>query len=191
MKKLFYIPFLIFTIFGCSSELSLQKYMAKNSENNNFIAVDLGSDILKINQKELSEDEKEALNSFKKLNILAFKKNEDNEALYKKEKEEVQTILKGNPSYEQLMSFGSGAEGASIYAVGETSKISEFIIFGNQNKMGFAIVRIIGKDMSPNHIMNFLSLLDKADIDGEQLKALEGLIKKDGQSLEEDEIKQV
>ena len=191
MKKLFYIPFLIFAIIGCSSELSLQKYMAKNSENNNFIAIDLGSDILKINQKELSEDEKEALNSFKKLNILAFRKSDNNEALYKKEKEEVQAILKGNPTYEQLISFGSGAEGASIYAVGETSKISEFIIFGNQNETGFAIVRIIGKDMSPNHIMNFLSLLEKADIDDKQFKALEGLIKKDRQAVEEDEIEKV
>ncbi len=188
MKKLIYVPILIFAIIGCSSELSLQKYMAKNSENSNFIALDLGTDILKITQEELSEDEKAALNSFKKLNILAFKKNDNNDALYKKEKEEVQTILKGNAIYEQLMSFGSGVQGASIYAVGETDKISEFIVFGNESDTGFAIVRILGKDMNPNHIINFMSLLRKADIDATQLKSLESLIKKEEPSSEEGEI---
>lgn len=162
--------------------------MAKNSENSNFLAVDLGADILKINKDELSKDEKEALNSFKKLNILAFRKNDDNEVLYRKEKEEVQSILKGNSTYEQLMSFGSGAQGASIYAVGNTDKISEFVIFGNQNEAGFAIVRIIGKNMSPNHIMNFMSVLEKSNFDKEQLKSFEEFFRKDNHSVEEDEI---
>lgn len=188
MKKLIYIPLLILAMMSCSSKPSLQKYMAKNSENSNFIALDFGADILKINQNELSESEKEALNSFKKLNILAFRKNDDNEALYQKEKEEVQSILKGNSDYEQLMSFGSGAQRASIYAVGETDKISEFVIFGNQNETGFAIVRIIGKNMNPNHIMNFMSALEKSDFDKEQLKSFEKFFRKDNHSVEEDEI---
>lgn len=188
MKKLFILPLLILALIGCNSQPSLQKYMAKNSENSNFLAVDLGADILKINKDELSKDEKEALNSFKKLNILAFRKNDDNEVLYRKEKEEVQSILKGNSAYEQLMSFGSGAQGASIYAVGDTDKISEFVIFGNQNEAGFAIVRIIGKNMSPNHIMNFMSVLEKSNVDKEQLKSFEEFFRKDNHSVEEDEI---
>lgn len=188
MKKLFILPLLILALIGCNSEPSLQKYMAKNSENSNFLAVDLGADILKINKDELSKDEKEALNSFKKLNILAFRKNDDNEVLYRKEKEEVQSILKGNSTYEQLMSFGSGVQGASIYAVGNTDKISEFVIFGNQNEAGFAIVRIIGKNMSPNHIMNFMSVLEKSNFDKEQLKSFEEFFRKDNHSVEEDEI---
>lgn len=188
MKKLFILSLLILALIGCNSEPSLQKYMAKNSENSNFLAVDLGADILKINKDELSKDEKEALNSFKKLNILAFRKNDDNEVLYRKEKEEVQSILKGNSTYEQLMSFGSGVQGASIYAVGNTDKISEFVIFGNQNEAGFAIVRIIGKNMSPNHIMNFMSVLEKSNFDKEQLKSFEEFFRKDNHSVEEDEI---
>lgn len=188
MKKLFILPLLILALIGCNSQPSLQKYMAKNSENSNFLAVDLGADIMKINKDELSKDEKEALNSFKKLNILAFRKNDDNEVIYQKEKEEVQSILKGNPAYEQLMSFGSGAQGASIYAIGDTDKISEFVIFGNQNEAGFAIVRIIGKNMNPNHIMNFMSVLEKSNVDKEQLKSFEEFFRKDNHSVEEDEI---
>ena len=172
MKKLIYIPLLILSMIGCSSEPSLQKYMAKNSENNNFLAVDLGTDILKINQEKLSEEEKEALKTFRKLNIIAFKKTIDNDALYQKEKEEVQSILKGSSDYEQLMRFGSGTQGVSIYAVGKGESFDEFILFGNQKETGFAIVRVIGKNMDPNHLMNFMAILEKSDFDQEQLKPL-------------------
>lgn len=146
--------------------------MAENSENSNFLALDFGADILKVSKENLSEDEKEALNSFKKLNIVAFKKTADNEALYQKEKEEVQAILKGNSTYEQLMRFGSGTQGASIYAVGKGDDFDEFILFGNQSETGFAIVRVIGKNMTLNHLMNFMSILEKAELDQEQLKPL-------------------
>lgn len=172
MKKLIYIPFLILAIIGCSSEPSLQKYMAANSENSNFIAIDLGADVLKINKKELNQDEKDALKAFKKLNIIAFKKTDDNDALYKKEKEEVQHILKENSQYEQLMRFGSGTQGMSIYAVGKGEDFDEFILFGNQNETGFVIVRVLGKKMNPTQIMNFMSMLQKSDFDQEQLKPL-------------------
>lgn len=185
MKKLIYIPLLILSMIGCSSEPSLQKYMTKNSEDSNFLAIDLGADILKINQESLSQDEKEALNSFRKLNIVAFKKTVDNDALYQKEKEEVQSILKGNSDYEQLMRFGSGAQGASIYAVGEGDSFDEFVLFGNQKETGFAIVRVIGKDMTPNHLMNFMAILEKADIDQEQLKPL---LESFGGKIQEEEI---
>ena len=172
MKKLIYIPLFIFALLSCNSEPSLQKYMAKNSENSNFLAIDLGADILKVNKDNLSQDEKEALNSFKKLNIVAFKKTADNEALYQKEKEEVQSILEENSNYEQLMRFGSRAQGASIYAVGKGESFDEFIVFGTQYETGFAIVRIIGKNMTPNHLMSFMSVVEKADLDQEQLKPL-------------------
>jgi len=172
MKKLIYIPLLIWTIIGCSSEPSLQKYMAKNSENGNFLAIDLGADVLRFNQNSLSKEEKETLKVFKKLNIVAFKKTTDNEALYQKEKEEVQYILKENSSYEQLMRFGSAAQGAAVYVVGKGDTFDEFIVFGNQKETGFIIVRVIGKKMTPNHLMDFMSILKKADFDQEQLKPL-------------------
>lgn len=146
--------------------------MATNSENSNFLAIDFGADILKVSKDKLSEDEKQALNSFKKLNIVAFKKTADNEALYQKEKTEVQNILKENSTYEQLMRFGSKKQGASIYAVGKGEKFDEFVLFGNQNDTGFAIVRIIGKNMTPNHLMSLMSIVQKADIDQEQIKPL-------------------
>lgn len=65
MKKFILLP-LLALMMSCSSEPSLQKYMVKNSESGNFIAIDFGSDILKFSQNELNSDEKEALKAFKK-----------------------------------------------------------------------------------------------------------------------------
>lgn len=177
MKKFLLLP-LLALMMSCNSEPSLQKYMVKNSESGNFIAIDFGSDILKFSQNELNSDEKEALRAFKKINILTFKKNADNEALYTKEKTEVQDILKSSTKYEKLLSFGKGSEGVSVYCLGKEDTFDEFVIFGNQKETGFAIVRILGKKMTPNHIMNMMSVLKKVDsVDNEQLRSLEGLWK--------------
>lgn len=173
MKKFFLIPLLVLVI-SCSSEPSLQKYMVKNSESTHFIALDFGADILKFSKNELSAEEAEALNAFKKINILAFKKTTDNEALYTQEKEEVQEILRSSTKYEKLLSFGKGSEGVSVYCLGKEDTFDEFVIFGNQTETGFAIVRILGKKMTANHIMNMLSVLKKVDsVDNKQLKSLE------------------
>jgi len=176
MKKLLLIPLAALFI-GCSSEPSLQKYMVKNSESVDFIAVDFGSDILKISESQLNSEEKEALKAFKKINVLAFKKTADNDALYQKERQEVQAILKENSDYEKLFSFGKGSEGVSVFCLGKEDTFEEFVIFGSQPESGFAIVRILGKKMTPTHIMTMMSVLKKADFDTEQLKSLEGFLK--------------
>jgi len=176
MKKFLLLP-LLALMMSCASEPSLQKYMVKNSESANFIAMDFGTDILKISKNELSSEEQEALKAFQKINILAFRKTSDNDALYKKEKEEVQQILKENSSYEKLFSFGKGSEGVTVFCHGKEDTFDEFVIFGNQSESGFAIVRILGKKMTANHIMSIISLLEKTDVDKEQFKSLESLWK--------------
>src|SRR5690606_40379075 len=99
-------------------------------------------------------------------------KNETNEELFLSEKYKVEKILKENTKYEKLMSMGSAMQGGSIYVVGKDDAYDEFILFGNQKEVGFAIVRIIGNDISMNNIMNFMSVLKKANIDNEKLKPL-------------------
>ena len=80
--------------------------------------------------------------------------------------------------YQQLMKFGSGKEGASVSFVGSDEHIDEFVFFANRNENGFAVVRVLGKDMNPTHIMNMMSVLQQSNIDLEQLKPLQEMIKK-------------
>jgi hypothetical protein len=46
------------------------------------------------------------------------------------------------------MKFASGKEGASVSFVGTDDHIEEFVFFANKEENGFAVVRILGKDMN-------------------------------------------
>lgn len=163
-------------LWSCQSEPTLQKYFVENSESSDFIVVDLATNMLNINPEDLSEPEKEAFQSLKKLNILAFKKKDSLEGNYALEKEKITTILK-DEKYEQLMKVGSGKDGATIYSVGKEDAIDEFVIYGNSKEFGFAVVRILGNSMKPEHLMTLIGVLKKADIPMDQLKPLETLLK--------------
>lgn len=164
-------------LISCNSEPTLQKYFVENTEKKDFIAVDLSSDVLNLEKTKLSAAQNEALNSFNKMNILAFKATDKNQAEFEAERKKVTEILK-NPKYQELMKVGSGKEGASISYVGTDENITEFVVFANKKENGFAVVRVLGNDMNPNNIMSLLSVLKESKIDMEQLKPLQQLLNK-------------
>ena len=164
-------------LLSCNSEPSLQKYFVENTENKNFIALDVSPSILNIDKTKLSAEQNQALQSFDKMNILAFKLNATNQAQFEIERAKVDTILK-DVKYQQLMKFGSGKEGASVSFVGSDEHIEEFVLFANKQENGFAVIRILGRDMNPTNIMTMMSVLQSANIDLEQLKPLQEMFKK-------------
>ena len=163
-------------LYGCNSEPTLQKYFVENTENKNFIALDVSPEILNVDKTKLSIAQTDALKSFDKMNILAFKLTDKNKAEFEAERAKVDLILK-DKKYQQLMKFGSGKEGASISFVGSDDHIDEFVLYANKKENGFAVVRVLGKDMNPTNIMTMLSVLKQSNIDLEQLKPLQELMK--------------
>jgi hypothetical protein len=177
--KAVYSIALLFSLFliSCNSEPTLQKYFVENTENKNFIALDVSPSILNVDKAKLSLQQNEALQSFEKMNVLAFKLNGTNKAQFELERAKVNLILK-DKKYQQLMKFGSGKEGASVSYVGSDEHIEEFVLFANKKETGFAVVRILGKDMNPNNIMTMMSVLKESKVDLEQLKPLQEMFKK-------------
>jgi len=178
MKTIFRIA-VLFSLFlvSCGSEPSLQKYFVENTENKDFIVLDVSPSILNIDKTKLSVEQNEALSSFDKMNILAFKLNDKNKAQFELERVKVDAILK-DAKYQQLMKIGSGKEGASVSYVGSDEHIEEFVFFANKKDIGFTIIRVLGKDMNPTNIMTMISVLQSSNINLEQLKPLQGLLKK-------------
>lgn len=166
----------LLTLVSCNSEPSLQKYFVQNTDNKDFIALDVSPTILNLEKTKLSVEQNEALKSFDKMNILAFKANDKNQAQFETERAKVKAILK-DPKYQQLMTFGSGKDGASISYVGTDENIEEFVVFANRKENGFAVVRVLGKNMNPNNIMTLMTVLKQSNIDMEQLKPLQQLVK--------------
>lgn len=162
---------------GCESKPTLQKYFVENTENKNFMAFDLSPTILNIKETKLSAEQKQALQSFKKMNILAFKVNDQNKGQFESECAKVKIILK-DAKYQQLMKYGSGKEGASVSFVGDDEHIDEFVLFANRKDNGFAVIRILGDDMNPTGILSMLSILQTSNINLDQLKPLQDMLQK-------------
>lgn len=160
---------------SCHSEPSLQKYFVENSERKDFIALDISPSVLNVDKSKLTAAQTKALGSFDKMNILAFKRNDKNAMKFETERSKVNAILKVE-KYQQLMRFGSGKDGAVISFVGTDEHIEEFVVYANNSESGFAIVRVLGKDMNPTDIMNMISLIKDSKLNLEQLKPLQQMM---------------
>src|SRR5690606_16156246 len=109
--------------------------------------------ILNVKPDLLTQDQQKALARFEKMNILSYQADSTNIAEYDAESAKVKDILKGE-KYQELMHFGSGKDGGSISYVGTDDHIEEFVIFANRKQNGFAVVRVLGNDMTPNAILD-------------------------------------
>ena len=176
MKVLYLAILVSLLLSSCNNEPTLQKYFVESSEKKDFVELDVSPSIINIDKTKLTPEQKTALGSFDKMNILAFKLDDKNKAQYDAESQKVTQILK-NEKYQELMKVGSGKDAASVSFVGDENHINEFILFAKKKENGFAVVRILGNDMNPNNILNMISLLKSSNIDMEQLKPLQGLIK--------------
>lgn len=165
-------------LFSCGdNKPSLQEYFVDKNQNPNFIALDIPTSILSVNKTSLSDPQKQAYESVKKLNVLAFKINQDNQAEYEKEKSLIKEILK-DQQYQELMVLNSGEHRGVIKFLGSDQAIDEVIVFGSSDKKGFALVRVLGDNMKPENMMTLVEALENGTIDasglGEQLEGVFG-----------------
>jgi len=178
MKKIaFYIGafVLLATSIACSSEASLQKYYIDSQENKSFISLDVPASVLKL-KEDVTPEEKETLASLKKFNILAFKKDGNNDAEYALEKEKVKTILK-NPKFKELMRVKDKGRNILIKYEGTDELMDEVIVYASDKTQGFALVRVLGDKMDPVKIMKLANSVSDVDSDG--FKQLAGLFKEE------------
>ncbi|WP_350285484.1 DUF4252 domain-containing protein [uncultured Croceitalea sp.] len=153
---------------SCASQQSLQEYYVDSQENPNFISLDIPASILKMDEVDLSDSQKEAVSSLRKFNLLAFRKTEGNKTEYKLEKAKVKEILKGE-DFVELMKIKSQYGRGVIKYLGDENAIDEVIIYGDSEEKGFALVRVLGKDMNPAHIVQLMQAIQKSDYKGEGL----------------------
>jgi hypothetical protein len=173
----FILLMLLMTMSACNREPSLQKYFVESTEDSDFVSVDVSPSILNINENNLTADQKSALATFDKMNVLAFKLDETNKSRYEVEKTKVVEILK-DEKYQPLMKFGKGKDGVSVSYVGTEDDIKEFVIFASNEENGFAVARILGKDMNPTSIMTMIDAMKHSNVNLEQLKPFQDILMK-------------
>lgn len=132
---------------------TLQGYYVANQETPNFISVDIPVSFVNVDKIDLTDVQKEAYESIDKLNMLAYRLDDNNAEEYKAELAKVQVILKDD-RYQELFRGGNSTDGKIIVKyIGTDTTIDELIIFGTTNQQGFAIVRVLGDNMEPAKIM--------------------------------------
>ncbi|MGB6151337.1 MAG: DUF4252 domain-containing protein [Pricia sp.] len=167
---------LILAVSACNTTQSLQEYYVDNSEDPNFLSIDLPVSLLNMDKAELTGAQKEALESLRKLNVLAFKKTDDNGAAFESEKTKVKAILK-NKNFNELMKMNTSFGKATISYLGDDDAIDEVVIYGDNQEKGFLLVRVLGDNMNPANIAQFMQALQKSDYKGEGLEQIGDLIK--------------
>ncbi|WP_281540437.1 DUF4252 domain-containing protein [Maribacter aestuarii] len=178
MKKISTVVVIFFALVlsACSSTQSLQEYYVDNTENPNFLFLDVPASILNLEEANLTETQRAALSSLKKLNILAFKKTIENSGEYKIEKTNIKAIL-DREEYTELMKMNTEFGRATIKYLGAEDAIDEVIIFGDNKEKGFALVRVLGKNMNPANFMQLMQAVQKSSYKGEGLSELGELFK--------------
>lgn len=163
---------------SCNTSPSLQQYYVDNAEDPNFISVDIPASILKVSEVDLTPEQKSAYESLRKFNVLAFRLNEENATEFEGEREMVQAILK-NDKYEELMRINTGASRGVVKILSDGEEINEVILFGNDDKMGFALVRVLGENMRVENIMQLVEVIQKGNLDEAGLEPLKGFFNQD------------
>ncbi|MBI6118982.1 DUF4252 domain-containing protein [Salegentibacter maritimus] len=158
---------------SCANEASLQEYYVENQQDNKFIAVDIPTSMF-TNTEELDETQKETLETVKKINVLALPVKDSKEE-YEIEKARLAEILK-DEKYQLLMRYGSNTRKAEIYFTGNEDAIDEIIVYGYDDTKGVGVARVLGEDMNPQKLMEFMKSLDKGDIDVAGLKGISGML---------------
>lgn len=156
---------------SCNDSTSLQEYYVENQENNQFLALDIPSSLLSGNNSRLDAEQKATLATIKKVNLIAFPMNEENEISYEEEKSKLAAILQDD-EYQTLVKYGGGSRKAELYYKGEEDAIDEFIVFGSDEEKGFAVARVLGEDMEPEALIKLLKSFQEGDLNIQGLESL-------------------
>ena len=151
---------LVMLMMSCSNEQSLQEYYVDSQENSNFLSLDLPTSLIMTSQDNMTAEQKETVESIKKVNLLAFQKKDDNTAEYEAEKAKISKIL-SNDKFQVLMKFNQNGMNAKVMYLGEDDAIDEIIMYGESYEQGFGLARVLGKNMKPENLIKFMENMDK------------------------------
>jgi hypothetical protein len=172
MRKFLILP-LLALLFSCSSSPSIQQYFVEKSEEPSFLLVDIPTSVLGVEEAILSDEEKEALASFQKLNLLLFRKTEANATQFQDELKAVEAIL-DDQRFDPLFILNDTAYTGKLLLQGSVQRPDELIFFGSANE-GFVVVRLIGRKMQVEKVVLLATALQREGAFKNAAETLEGM----------------
>ena len=167
----------LFSLISCDGSKSLQSYIVDKQEDDRFMKVDLATSLL-ANLDSIPSDQKEVLNTVKKMNVVAYPKSEGTDADYKVEKAKLDLIF-NQEKYKVLGSFNKNNQNMKLMYLGDEEAIDEVIIYGRDDEKGLAVFRLLGDKMNPASMMKLATTLEDGDLNLSQLAGLEDIFNKE------------
>ena len=152
----------------------MQRYLVDRQDDDSFLKIDIAASLLQSDTNSLTQEEKDILETVKKINVVAYPLNGENDANYEEKKQELKDII-SQDQYKTLMKFGSNSKGATLKYLGEEDAISEIIVFASDDEKGFALFRLLGDNMRPEQIIKLMDSIEKGNIDVSKLSSIGGL----------------
>ncbi len=164
MKTLITICVSLLVLNSCQTN-SLQTYMVDHKDDENFISLDFSLKTFIDNFEELSEDQQSLFEDVKKVNLLAFKKDNTREEYYNEKRTLLTEILSEEFNDSQLMSVNDKGRQMQMYADDLENKVIEIVIYGNDTDKGFIVLRLLGDDLNPANFYKMMKLSDEMNFD--------------------------
>lgn len=161
------------TTVACSNK-SLQKYMVEKQDDPKFMKFDIATSLLDNDKFDLSEEDRDILRSIRKINVVAYPLHNNDHEDFVKERGELEIILKQD-RYKDLTRFSSENWSAKLLYTGKEDAINEVIIYADNTDMGFILLRLLGKDMKPEQLMQLTEIMQKGELDLSPFSQLENI----------------
>ena len=163
------ITILFISMVSCNSKPSLQKYFVERETKDNFTIVDIPKSIIGVSENELTDVQKKAYASIKKVQLLAYPIVTGNKEEYTSEKDMVKQLL-SNEQYTTIARMSSNGGKVIVTYLGEEKAIDEMIVFGYKKDMGLGVARILGDDMNAEEIFTLYKAFESNNTADSKIK---------------------
>ncbi|GAB5399917.1 MAG: hypothetical protein Aureis2KO_15020 [Aureisphaera sp.] len=153
---------------SCNNDKSLQRYLVDKQEDDRYLKVDLATSLLQSDEASFTEEQKEILNTIKKVNMVAYPLKNGNADEYNAEKSKVREII-DQEKYKTLSKMKSKDTHITLKYLGEEDAIDEVIVFASNEEKGFGVFRLLCDDMKPGQVLQLMNSIDSGDIDVSKL----------------------
>tara|TARA_R110000772_G_scaffold12231_1_gene37545 strand:+ start:116 stop:655 length:540 start_codon:yes stop_codon:yes gene_type:complete len=173
-----YFTALVLAILALTScnDPSLQKYLVEKQDDDKFVKMDIAASLLQGNNSNFTQEEKDILNTIKKVNVVAYPFVDGDTAEYIKERQELKNIL-DQEQYKELTRIKSEGWNATLKYMGEEDAIDEVIVFASDDNRGFAVFRLLGENMRPDQMLKLMKSAERGDLDVSKLEGFGQIFK--------------
>ncbi len=176
LTRYFLALMLGFVALTSCSDKSLQKYLVEKQDDDKFMKVDVAASLLQGRNSNFTQEEKDILNTIKKVNVVAYPIKEGDTADYDTERNKLKNIL-DQEQYKELTRIKSNGWNATLKYTGEEDAIDEVIVFASDDKRGFAVFRLLGENMRPDQMLKLMKSAERGDLDISKLEGFGEIFK--------------